>query len=95
MHPLRRVINGTELPSILVPAIAEPHGPPPPKRTRRVPKIEYPFATFVVGCSYRIPRAARTVGDRLQEWSKTPDGQGKKFIVRPVAPGICRVWRIK
>ena len=73
---------------------SERSGPPPPKR-RVAPRVLYPFDDLKTNNSYRFPRSEHTVRQRLQAYVKTPEGQGKKFLVRPIGPNTCRVWRVK
>jgi len=72
----------------------EKHGPPPPKRTYEK-KVVYPFGDIPIGMSARMPRTAATVREKMYEYLKTPEGKGKKFVIRPVTPSMCRIWRIK
>jgi hypothetical protein len=82
--------------------IEEKSGPPAP--VRKMPagfgnheRVEYPFGKLEPGgCAYRFPRTANTVRDKLyNDYLKQPENEGKKFVVRPISPTTCRVWRVK
>ena len=83
-----------EVESLLRPII-EPAGPPfvGPKRQ---PKMRYDFGVLDAGGPpARFNKSAGTVKNKLYAYYATPEGKGKKFIVRPITPTMCRIWRIK
>lgn len=79
--------------------IIERHAPEAPQRKYRgfkpKPKVNYNFGVIEVGMAARFSRNHTTVRERMYEYLKTPEGKGKKFIVRAITPTMCRIWRTK
>ena len=68
-------------------------GPPP--RVHRRPRVRYDFSSIEVGTAARFNRAAGTILGRVYKYLATAEGKGKKFVVRPITPTTCRIWRVK
>jgi hypothetical protein len=80
--------------------IGEVERDPPPlpqqKERRGTPvRVHYAFEEVPLNGAARFARAANTVKNALGKFRKTPEGQGKKFLVRAIGPASCRVWRVK
>jgi hypothetical protein len=76
--------------------LIEPHGPPAPARKPPSgrPQVEYPFHLLEAGGPpARIARSASTVRQAMHRYLKTPAGAGCKFVIRPITPAMCRIWR--
>lgn len=83
---------------VTIPFRIEEHGPeaPAPKPRTSHRRVEYPFGVLRAGGPPAVvPRACFTVRDQMLKYLKTPEGQGKKFLVRAIGPASCRVWRVK
>ena len=76
--------------------VPEANGPPAPRKFVPTPlQVEYVFKDVPLNGSARFPRSHWTVIKKVYEYVATPEGKGKKFVVRPITPKVCRVWRIK
>ncbi len=66
-----------------------PKRPPPPRKESLV----YPFEDIPVGGAARFGKSVHTIKKKLAEYRKAHPGQ--QFLVRPISPTLCRVWRTK
>ena len=56
-------------------------------------RVEYDFAAVPLNGSARFARSEHTIRNRMYAYLKTPQGKGKKFIIRRITPNMCRIWR--
>ncbi len=75
----------------------EKAGPPAPKRKAPPPppKVEYPFHLIPLNGSARMPRSRGAIMKKLYEYTHSEKGKSQRFLVREIAKGVCRVWRIQ